>query len=124
MVALIDGLPGLDIGNVQALAERLGRRAAEAEYRVFIDLLDAWLIRLSRDAASGLASPEIVAGERALMARLIASGGLEHWIEVWEKMGRLTERADAVNLDRKAVIVNLFMSLEWTARNGGAGRPS
>jgi DNA polymerase-3 subunit delta' len=120
MIALIDGLPGLDIGQVHALSERLGRRTAEADYRVFIDLLDNWLIRLCRDAASGLGSMEIVAGEQALMARLIAGGGLEHWIEVWEKMSRLTERADAVNLDRKAVIVNLFMALDRAAQSVGA----
>jgi len=120
MIALIGGLPGLDIGQVHALGERLGRRTAEADYRVFIDLLDNWLIRLCRDAASGLGSMEIVTGEQALMARLIAGGGLEHWIEVWEKMSRLTERADAVNLDRKAVIVNLFMALDRAAQSAGA----
>ena len=124
MTGLIATLPALDVVKLHGLGDRLARKTAEAEYRAMTRLIDWWLARLIRAKATGEVPPEIADGEAAINQRLAAACGLEHWIEVWEKMGRLTERADAVNLDRKAVIVNLFMSLEWTARNVGAGRRS
>ena len=79
-------------------------------------LLD-WVERLIRQQASGVASPDIMTGESSEMARISSLAGLDRWLDLWEKMGRLVIRADAVNLDRKQIIINLFSSLGALARS-------
>ena len=54
-------------------------------------------------------------GEAALTARL-TDRGLEPWLKAWEKVAVLTSRADAVNLDRKQVVLNAFFELASAAR--------
>ena len=49
------------------------------------------------------------------MMRLTGGGSLDRWVEVWEKIGELAGRADALNMDRKLVILNMFSILEDTA---------
>ncbi len=116
MIELMATLPRLDAVKLHGLADRLARKAAEPEYRAMTGLIDWWLARLIRAAASGETPPEVTAEEAAVRARLTAAGGLDQWIEVWEKVGRLVERADAVNLDRKAVTLDVFTTIERTAR--------
>jgi DNA polymerase-3 subunit delta' len=50
------------------------------------------------------------------MKRIFAQAGLDNWLEVWEKVNRILERTDAVNLDRKQTILNIFLTLERTVR--------
>lgn len=116
MLELLSGLPQLDAVAVHGLGDRLARKANESSYRVLTELLDWWLKRLIRAAAAGEIPAEVVDGEAALIRRLGGAGGLDQWIEVWEKVGRLVERAEAVNLDRKAVTLNMFTSLAGVAR--------
>ncbi len=116
VTGLIAGMPALDVVKLHGLGDRLGRKTAEPEYHAMTRLIDWWLARLIRAKATGEAPPEIVAGEAAVNQRLAAASSLEHWIEVWEKVGRLVERADAVNLDRKAVTLAVFTMIERTVR--------
>ena len=116
MIELMGTLPALDAGKLHGLADRLAHKAAEPKYRAMTGLIDWWLARLIRAAASGEAPPEVTAEEAMVRIRLTAAGGLDQWIEVWEKVGRLVERADAVNLDRKAVTLDVFTTIERTAR--------
>lgn len=116
MTGLIATLPALDVVKLHGLGDRLARKTAEAEYRAMTRLIDWWLTRLIRAKATGEVPPEIADGEAAINQRLAAACGLEHWIEVWEKVARLVERADAVNLDRKAVTLDVFTMIERRVR--------
>jgi len=58
---------------------------------------------------------EVVAGEAALCARLMAQPHLDRWLEVWEKTGQLLSRAESLNLERKQVMLNAFLALEAAA---------
>jgi DNA polymerase-3 subunit delta' len=58
----------------------------------------------------------VVAGEFALQRRLVEAAGLDRWVEVWEKTTHLFDRAEAVNLDRKQVVLNAFFALERLGR--------
>ncbi|TNE66895.1 MAG: DNA polymerase III subunit delta' [Alphaproteobacteria bacterium] len=110
------GLPRVNMPRIHALADKLAAPKADGEYRLFIEMLLGWLERMVRQAASGQAMPDIMAGEGAAMARISAFCGLDQWLDLWEKMGHLVSRADAVNLDRRQVIVNLFASLGAACR--------
>jgi len=116
MAGFLTSLPRIDIPALHTLASQLAAPKADQEYRLFVAMLLDWIERMVRQSASGMTSADVMAGESAEMMRISALSGLDQWMDLWEKMGRLIARADAVNLDRKQVIVHLFSSLGTLAR--------
>ena len=115
LVDLLRDLPELDYEKAHKLSDRLAGRTADAQFRTWMELLALWVARLVRAAAAGVAIEEAAPGERELGRRL-GRGGLDRWIELWEKIGDLAARADRINLDRKQVILSALMAVEQTAR--------
>jgi DNA polymerase-3 subunit delta' len=115
LVELLTGLPRLDVPRVHALGDRLGRGGDGTAFRVGTELLSWWLARMIRGGACGALPTEVVAGEAALMARLLERRSLAQWLTLWEKWGRLFARAEGANLDRKQVVVTAFLELEALA---------
>ena len=111
--ALISGLPRVDWGAVHALGDELGGAAAEARFELFFELLLDLVSRLvlARASAGGAAD------ERALAERLIGEDGLAAWAELWEAVLREKADAQALNLDRKALILDTVSRLETAARS-------
>lgn len=109
MIHLLSGLPRLDIPALHAFGDKIGR--AEDSFRTVTDLFSWWLAR----AATGRGA-DVVEGETELRARLVAATGLDRWVELWEKTTYLFGRADAVNLDRKQVVLNAFLAVERLCR--------
>jgi DNA polymerase-3 subunit delta' len=58
---------------------------------------------------------EAVAGEREIAERLWQSRGLAQWVEVWEKVRYLVIRGEALNLDRKQILIDVFQNLDGAA---------
>jgi DNA polymerase III subunit delta' len=115
MLDLLSGLPRLDPAAVQGFAEKISRAGAEELYETATDLLVWWLARLARALAVGVLPHETVPGEGALIARLAAAGGLERWMQVWEKTAREFARAEAANLDKTLVVATALTALESAA---------
>jgi DNA polymerase-3 subunit delta' len=115
VAALLAALPRLDVAAVHALADKAGRKGADSDYEVMIELITFWLQRLIRAGAGLDAGQDIVPGEGAAMARLAGPGSLDRWVEVWEKIVQSTARGEALNTDRKLVILNAFATLEAAA---------
>ena len=121
MIELLSGADGLDVAALHALAERVARANARAAFTTLMELLGQWLARLVRIGAVGgapdkLGVEEVVAGEGAVIERLLGRASLEQWTEVWEKTGRLAADVERINLDRKQVVITAFTALEATAR--------
>ncbi len=112
---LLAALPQVDVPGLHTFADKVARRGADEAYAAFIDLLLQWLARMVRRGA-GQPLPEVVNGEGAVMDRLAAARPLDEWVDVWEKIRRLVARSDAVNLDRKQVVLSIFATLERAAR--------
>ncbi|HIC28573.1 MAG TPA: hypothetical protein EYO85_03870, partial [Rhodospirillales bacterium] len=55
-------------------------------------------------------------GEEALMKRLGQAASLDRWFEVWEKINRLLVKTDLINLSRKQVLLNVFLTLQNAVR--------
>ena len=106
MTALLSTLPALDGGALDRFADRAARSGGEEAFRLVAELLPARLARMIRDAASGAAAPP----------KFLARRPLDRWVEVWEKLVDLFALVDAVNLDRKQVMLNAFFTLEEAAR--------
>ena len=114
VTSVLGTLPKLDIG----MAHALGDTAAKGEsFRTVADLLIWWLARMVNLEARNkwMDTPEIIPGEHAIAKKLKDSASLDHWVEVWEKVGRLFNRADAVHLDKKRTILNALLTIEQTA---------
>lgn len=114
LAALLNGLPKLNMVAVHALADKVGRRGADEAYLTFCELLIDWLQRLVRRGA-GIEGVDLARGESAAMATLTRSASLDRWVEVWEKINQSIARAEALNTDRKLVILNAFSLLETVA---------
>lgn len=115
LVGLLATLPKLDTAAAHAFGDKLTRKQDDGLYETATDLLVWWLARFARALARGAWPAEVVPGEAALMTRLANARGLDRWVEVWEKIGRLFARAESANLDRKQVVLNALATLEAAA---------
>ena len=115
LASLLAQLPRPDIAALHAFADKAGKRGADDTYETMIELLTHWLQRLVRAGAGLDPGPDIVEGEGAAMRRLAAGGSPDRWVEVWEKISQITARGEALNTDRKLVILNVFSMLEAVA---------
>jgi len=113
MVALLAGLPTLPGPALHDFTDRIGRNADSLA--LLGALLRGWLADAARLAVAGQAR-EVVAGETELQRQLVARVGLERWTGLWDRLGTLFERAEAVNLDGKQVALNAFLTLEKACR--------
>lgn len=114
---LLADLPKLDPREVQKLGDQVASPAAERGYRTLTDLIQWWLSRLVRQLATGEEAAGTTDADRDLMLRLArAERGLDRWLEVWEKTRHLVAKADSANLDRKQVVLQIFLSFEAAAR--------
>ena len=118
LIDLLSTLPRLDTAKLHGLGDRLAIRGGEASFVTVMELLRWWLGRFIRFGASGdlegTASSQV---EIELCQRLLGLAGLDRWIEVWEKVSQLISRAGGGSqLDRKQVVLNVFLAIEATAR--------
>lgn len=100
-----------DIVALHAFADKLARPTGEKLYTGFQELWGWWLSRVIRCAARGTLVPEIVPGEAEAGRRLVERLDLDRLAQVWEKTTSLMARGDAINLDRKQMILNAFLAL-------------
>ena len=56
-----------------------------------------------------------IPGETGSMARLAGLAGLDQWVEVWEKTGRLAALASGLNLERKQLVLDAFLAIDNAA---------
>lgn len=112
LIALLEGLPQLDVPRLYAFGDRLARGSDATAFRTGTELLSWWLGRMIRGAAADEPPSEVVPGEASLMGRLLARRSLAQWLSLWEKLGRLFAKAESANLDRKQVVVTAFLQLE------------
>jgi DNA polymerase-3 subunit delta' len=112
VLALIAAVPGLDLRALHALADKTARTGAEAVFETVTGLYFGLLRRIILAAGGAETGPEIVAGEAAQIQRLAGRRSLDRWLELWDNNRRLVARTDSINLDRKQVVLNVFLALE------------
>ncbi|NQV83811.1 MAG: DNA polymerase III subunit delta' [Rhodospirillales bacterium] len=119
MMALLETLPRLDISALHAFGGRLGKTGADDAFHTASGLLRWWLARLILTVAGGRrrTATAMTGSEEALMDRLGGVVGLDRWFEVWEKINHLLARTEQINLDRKQVVLNVFLTIENAARS-------
>lgn len=110
-------LPALDAAGLHRLCDRALKQGDDG-FAVVCELIRWWLARLVRAAAEagGLAHAGPGAGEPAALAKVARAAPLDRWLEVWDKTTRLLAVADSANLDRKQVLLSIFLDIEATLR--------
>ena len=112
---LLAAMPRPDATTVHQFADYLARREAESVYRTSTELLRWWVWQATRRRAGKTERGREDDADAACVRHLAGLGGLEQWLEVWDKIGRLFGQADSINLDRKQVILNAFHHISRVA---------
>lgn len=116
LVALLSGLPDLDVPAMHRFADRLSRRDVGAAFRTLADLPGWWLARMIRWGAGHPPDPEAVPGEISAFPRLIPCLSLAQWAAVWEKLSLLAAQGTERNLDRKQIALSLLTTFGEATR--------
>ncbi len=119
LMALLHDAPKLNIGRLHALSDKALKGDA---FRTLTGLLSWWLARMTTEGAKGTldSMTEIAPGERDLARKLLNAAAPAAWADVWDKIGHLARRTDAVNLDRKRALMLMLMAVESAATRGKA----
>lgn len=113
LMALLHTLPRLDVKALHALADKVARAGADNAFQTVTGLLRWWLERMILVAA-GKGS---ISGQDAdFMAQLASQASLDRWFLVWEKINQLVARTNGLNLDKRQVMLDVFLGLENTVR--------
>lgn len=116
LIDLFSTLPRLDRPRALALADMGAGRGAEAQFDLLLTLIDLFLTRLARAAATRHLPPEAAPGESALITRLSeAPDAARHWAEIAQSLAQRARRGKAVNLDPAALLMDMVLTLEKTA---------
>ncbi|MDO9708635.1 DNA polymerase III subunit delta' [Paracraurococcus lichenis] len=91
---VLEGLPRLDARRVHVIADGVAGRRDAAALAVFFSLL-------RRALAAGLRQ----AGRGGKAAPWLAGRSLAEWSTLWDKLGRLADETERLNLDRKQAVL-------------------
>ncbi|MEE8332396.1 MAG: DNA polymerase III subunit delta' [Alphaproteobacteria bacterium] len=112
MIGLFASLPKIDGTELHGFGDRLARSGQEGSFRIVSELMGWWIARMIRAGANGQDAAPVVPEEEGFQARLLGAAGLDRWMEVWEKITRLSDRTDRLNLDRKQSVLTMFHALQ------------
>lgn len=104
---LLDRLPALDWREVHKLAEAVAGRDGEAAYDTTLTTIFDWLASSVRRRSQDL-------GDAGAPRRLAP------YAEVWEKIAQLARETDALNLDKRPLILSIFSDLAAAVRASSA----
>jgi DNA polymerase-3 subunit delta' len=119
LLAVLSPLPAIDVPGLHAFADRLARPEAEDGYRTATELLTQFLARLAAGMARRLPASggtEIVAGEGAIMRRLMDGAAPARWAQLVDELGRRFARTDDLNLDKKEALLGAVFAIARLAR--------
>ena len=112
VVNIFASLPNLDGAKVQALAAKLSKTGDDDAYYSGIELYRWWLSRVVLAASRGAeGDASLSAEEQGIAARAAATTILPVWLARLDQSESMIRSADPLNLDRKQVILSLFLSL-------------
>ncbi len=100
-------------GDILKIADGMGSAEGTAQFLNLLDLLEGLMGRVARQAATGTGAH---GAEKKLAGRLADPAALASWAELWETIGRVKSDALTLQLDRRALLVDLLTRLG--ARSG------
>ncbi len=109
ITGVLVSLPRLNGEVLFGLADRVARGTGDRGLSLFVQLLSGILQRVVRGA---FGAPPEVPDEAQLIDRMRTLAPLEAWVVLWENLQAMAIRADALNLDKKQLVLNAFFEME------------
>lgn len=117
LVKLLSGLPSLNRQAALKLANSCTGRGAETRFALVLDLLDIFLSRAARAGLMGEPSTQAAPGEARLLATLSPHDhAARAWASLQQSLSARARHGQAVNLDPAALILDILLKVEETAR--------
>lgn len=111
LISLLDGLPRPDIEGLHGFSDRFGPRGDAKSFPVFCFLLSNWLHRALRSQIDGKNIVPVFAGEDEVAARFVSRVGTDALLGLWSKINDGARQAEALNLDRKQIVLDWFSDM-------------
>lgn len=116
LIRLFSTLPKMDRPLARMLADNGANRKTPEAFDLTVTLLDAFLARLARAAATRTLPPEAAKGEAQLIERLASSEGAARvWADLAQHLGLRARKGKAVNLDPSALLMDMVLKVDETA---------
>ena len=116
LIRLFATLPRLDRPHALQLAETAAGRGADSQFDLIVTLVDLFLARLARAAATATTPPEAAKGEANLITRLgTPPGAALAWADLAQSLTIRARRGRAVNLDPAALLMDMLLKIDETA---------
>ncbi|MBO6826852.1 MAG: DNA polymerase III subunit delta' [Sneathiella sp.] len=109
MLEIFKSYPTYDGQLLHDLADICGRKGSEVSYDILCELYPWWISRLVRSVSMG-DSASYLPGEEALFHHLVSIRPVDYWIKVWDAANKRISDSDRINLDRKQVALDLFLT--------------
>lgn len=113
IIGFLAQMPDPDIAELQQFGAELAKADALTRFETTAELIRRAISSIVRHASG---AGQHAGSDDELLARLGAAGGLEQWLQLWEKADDLLNRTSRINLDRKQVILNIFLNIAQTVR--------
>ncbi|MBC8050268.1 MAG: DNA polymerase III subunit delta' [Chitinophagales bacterium] len=108
---LLNQLPALDHQTLWSLVDKASGAQGGMSEQV-LDIVERRLTQIIGETASGVApAPDAFAKARRLFSR----GNLALWTGLWETFERTRADAERLNLDRAALVINIFAQMQSVA---------
>jgi DNA polymerase-3 subunit delta' len=116
---LMQRLPVLDVVALDWLGDQAGGSGSDEKFAIVCGFFRRLMMRLIRTAVlqNDDRHEGSISDEERLLGSLAPAAGLDRWLEVWEKGNELLARAENANLDRKQVVLDLFLTLQSAVRS-------
>ncbi|SLN34857.1 DNA polymerase III subunit tau [Aquimixticola soesokkakensis] len=122
LVSLFAALPDLDRTRALKLAESAAGRGNAERFDLIIRLMDMFLTRLARTGAGAPPVVEAARAEADVMRRLAPDAHAARvWATLQQELSARATHARAVNLDPAALILDMVLKVNETARPLAAG---
>lgn len=112
-------LPDVEWDNLRRFAETISGPGQEGRFELATSLILEKLAALIKARASNMGP----AGDVELARRLIDTGTVASWAELWERVWRDRAQTLALNLDKKTFVLTLFADLSASAREAVSSKP-
>ncbi len=120
IISVAKSFPQADRPLALQLANLAATRGAEAKFDLILTLLDIFLARVSKTGL-GLPPTDAVPGEGAVLARLSPNPqAAQKWAGIAASMGARARHGRAVNLDPAALVLDMLLTMNSTARDAAA----
>ncbi len=106
---IFKGYPRYDGQMLHDLADICGKKNAELTYQLFCEIFPWWLSRLVRVSSASIEGQSLLTGEAEIFQLLLSHRPVDFWIHVWERANERINDADRINLDKKQIVLDLFL---------------